>query len=377
MDRRIVLGACGLGLAAAAFGARAVLGRDAHAKDPPAGPPPVHVALAKVEKRDVAIWLDGLGTVAAWQQVTVKPQVDGRLDSVAFREGQTVAKGDPLAQIDPRPFQVQLHQAEGNLAKDQATVRNGKLNLERYQALVAEKLIAPQQADDQAAMVAQAEGALQADRAAVEAARLNLDYATVRAPFAGVVGVRLVDPGNIVHQSDPNGLVVLTQVEPAAVLITLPQDQLDAIVAALRGGDVPVEVWSRDGVRQLGAGTLYAIDNQIAAATGTVKVKAQAPNPDHKLWPNEFVKARLLVDTVHGALVVPASAIQRGPQGPFVYVAAGDQTVAPRSVVVARMTGDQAVVTGVIAGEQVVVEGQSQLRPGAKVAAGKPDAVQK
>jgi multidrug efflux system membrane fusion protein len=376
MDRRIVLAVCALGLAAVALGVRALVSHDVHAKEPAAAPA-VHVVLAPVEKRDVPVWLDGLGTVAAWQQVTVKPQVDGRLDSVAFREGQAVAKGDPLAQIDPRPFQVQLHQAEGNLARDQATVKNGKLNLERYKALVAEKLIAPQQADDQAAVVAQAEGALQADQAAIEAARLNLDYATVRAPFAGVVGVRLVDPGNMVRAADPTGLVVLTQLEPAAVLITLPQDQLEAVVSALHNGEVPVEIWSRDGARQLGAGTVYAIDNQIAAATGTVKVKAQAPNPDHKLWPNQFVKARLLVDTVRGALVVPAAAVQRGPQGVFVYVAAADQTVATKPVVVARTTGDQALVTGVAAGDQVVVEGQSQLRPGAKIAAGKPDAVQK
>jgi multidrug efflux system membrane fusion protein len=371
MDLRITLGACGLGLAAAVFGVRAWLGHDARPKDPPA-PPAVHVVLGTVEKRDVPVWLDGLGTVAAWQQVTVRSQVDGRLDSVAFREGQTVEKGQPLAQIDPRPFQVQLHQAEGNLARDQATVKNGKLNLARYQALVEQKLIAPQQADDQAAVVAQSEGALQADQAAIEAARLNLDYATVRAPFAGVVGVRLVDPGNQVRAADATGLVVLTQVEPVAVLITLPQDQLDAVVAALRAGEVQVQLWSRDGTRPLGTGTVYAIDNQIAVATGTVKVKARAENPDHHLWPNQFVKARLLVDTDRGALVVPAAAIQRGPQGTFVYIVAADQTAAPKPVTVARVTGDQAVVTGVAAGAQVVVEGQGQLRPGAKVTAGKP-----
>src|SRR5262249_8234219 len=324
------------------------------------------------EKKDVPVWLDGLGTVAAWQQVTVRAQVDGRLDSVAFREGQAVKKGDAIAQIDPRPFLVQLHQAQGNLARDQATVQNGKKNRERYKELVAGKLIAAQQVDDQAATVAQAEGALRADQAAVEAARLNLDYAAIKAPCDGVVGVRLVDPGNQIHANDANGLVVITQLDPAAVVITIPQDQLEAVAAALAKGDVAVEAYSRDGARKLGAGVVYALDNQVASATGTVKVKARLPNADKRLWPNEFVKARLLVDSRKGALVVPTAALQRGPQGSFVYVPNQDGTAVAKPVQVAMTSGDLAVVSGVAAGEQVVVEGQSQLRPGAKIAAAKP-----
>jgi multidrug efflux system membrane fusion protein len=371
MSRRLILGLAFAALLAAALAARFLMsGPDAHAKEPSAGPPPVRVVLAAVEKKDVPVWLDGLGAVAAWQQVLVKPQVDGRLESVVFHEGQSVKKGDLLAQIDPRPFLVQLHLAQGNLAKDQATARGGKINLDRYQKLVEQKMIAAQQLDDQQAIVGQAEGAIQADQAAVESARLNLDYAAVKAPCDGVVGVRLVDAGNQVHASDATGLVVITQLDPAAVIVTLPQDQLEQVATALAKGDVPVEVWSRDGARKLGVGTLYALDNQIATATGTVKVKARVPNEGRKLWPNQFVKARLLVDTLPGALAVPTAAIQRGPQGSFVYVAGADQTVAQRPVIVIMPSGDQSVVTGVQAGEQVVVEGQSQLRPGAKIATG-------
>ncbi len=217
--------------------------------------------------------------------------------------------------------------------------------------------------------MAQAEGALQADRAAIEAARLNLDYAAIKAPCDGVVGVRLVDAGNQVHASDATGIVVITQLDPVAVLITIPQDQLEQVATALANGDVPVEAWSRDGARKLGAGSLYALDNQIAVATGTVKIKARLPNADHRLWPNEFVKARLLVATVKDTLVVPAAALQRGPQGTFVYVAGADRSAAPKPVQVTMTAGDLALVTGVAAGDQVVVEGQNQLRPGAKIAA--------
>jgi multidrug efflux system membrane fusion protein len=372
MSRRIIMAVSLGAVAAAALGLRAlVASHDAGAREAPSAPA-VRVVLAPVEKKDVPVWLDGLGTVAAWQQVTVKPQVDGRLDSVAFREGQAVKKGDVLAQIDPRPFLVQLHQAEGNLARDEATVKNGKLNLQRYRELVAGKLIAQQQLDDQVAAVGTAEGALRADQAAIEAARLNLDYAAIKAPCDGVVGVRLVDPGNPVHASDAGGLVVITMLDPAAVLVTIPQDQLEVVAAALARGEVAVEVYSRDGARKLGAGTVYALDNQIAPATGTVKVKARLPNADRRLWPNEFVKARLLVDTAQGALVVPTAALQRGPQGSFVYVAAADGTAAPRPVQIARTSGDLAIVTGVAVGDQVVVEGQSQLRPGAKIVAARP-----
>lgn len=329
----------------------------------------VPVVTAAVERRDVPIWLEGLGTVAAWQQVTVRPQVDGRLDRVFFTEGQFVHRGQVLAQIDPRPFEAQLHSAEGALARDRAQLRDARLNLERYKQLVAQKLIAQQQVDDQAAVAGQAEGAAHADEAAAETARLNLDYARVKAPIDGVVGVRLVDPGNLVRANDTNGLVVLTQLDPAALFVTLPEDALPEVAAAMQRGPVPVEAWSRDGATRLGRGTVFVIDNQINAATATLRLKCKLPNQARTLWPNQFVKARVLVDTKKAALVVPAAAVQRGPQGPFVYVVAGGKAEV-RPVAVGLTTGDVAVIDqGLQPGEPVVVEGQAQLRQGAAVQA--------
>jgi multidrug efflux system membrane fusion protein len=341
----------------------------------------VPVLLAPVEKRDVPIWLEGLGSVAAFQQVSVRPQVDGKLERVLFKEGQAVKKGQVLAEIDARPFLVQLHQAEGALSRDRATQRDAKINLDRYTALRGEKLVAQQQVDDQAAVAGQSEGSIAVDQAAVEAARLNLDYAQVKAPLDGVVGVRLVDPGNIVHAADAaSAIVVITQLDPVAVYLTAPEDELPRVTAALRRGEVVCEAWSRDGARKLGVGKLAVVDNQINQATATLRLKAILPNPERALWPNQFVKARLLVDTQKGALVVPAAAVQRGPRGTFVYVASADQTAESREVQVGLITGDLAVIGGGVAvGERVVVEGANQLRPGARVAprdagraAGKP-----
>lgn len=330
----------------------------------------VPVTVATVEQRDVPIWLDGLGSVAAWQQVTVRTQVDGRLDKVLFKEGQLVRRGEVLADIDPRPFEVQLHQASGALTRDRAQLRDAQINLERYKTLVEQKLVAPQQVDDQAALVGQSEGAIQVDLAAIESARLNLDYAQIKAPTDGIVGVRLVDAGNIVHASDAAGIVVITQLDPAAVVFTLPEDELPRVTAAQRRGDVPMEAWSRDGLTRLGVGVLTVVDNQINQTTATLRLKASVPNPDRALWPNQFVKARLLVHTENGALVVPAAAVQRGPQGTFVYVVGADDAAAVKPVTVAVTTGDVAILKGGVAvGDRVVVEGQTQLRPGTKVSA--------
>jgi multidrug efflux system membrane fusion protein len=346
-------------------------GEDAHAAQkgggPGGAPRAVSVAIEPAVTKDVPLWLDGLGSVAAWQQVTVRPQVDGRLDRVLFKEGQAVKRGDVLAQIDPRPFNVQLHQAEGALARDKSQMADAKLNLERYKTLIAQKLIAQQQVDDQAALAGQAEGAVRTDEAAVESARLNLDYAQVKAPLDGVVGVRQVDPGNLVHATDPNGLVVLTQLDPAALFVTLPEDDLASIMEAKQRGEVQVEAWSRDGAQKLGVGSLMVVDNQINATTATLKLKCQVPNPDRKLWPNQFVKARLLLGTRKSALVVAPAAVQRGPQGTFVYVVK-DGKAELKPVTVALTTADLAVIDkGLEVGDQVVVEGQNQLRPGIAV----------
>jgi multidrug efflux system membrane fusion protein len=348
----------------------AATGAQAATVSGPHQPRAVPVLIAPAEQRDIPVWLEGLGTVTAWQQVTVRPQVDGRLDKVFFREGQTVHRGDLLAQIDPRPFLVQLHQAEGAMARDRAQLEAGKRNLERFRTLRESNFVAAQQVDDQIALVGQAEGTVQMDLAAVESARLNLDYARITAPLDGIVGVRLVDPGNLVRAADPTGIVVIAQVDPAAVVFTLPQDELSRITLAQRRGAVSVEAWSRDGQTRIATGQLVVINNQINQTTATLRLKALIRNPDRQLWPNQFVKARLLLDTERGALVVPAAAVQRGPQGTFVYVVDQKQMASPRPVEVKLITAEVAVLAkGLSPGEPVVIEGQNQLRPGAQVVA--------
>jgi multidrug efflux system membrane fusion protein len=336
----------------------------------------VPVVAAAVQKRDVPIYLDGLGNVSAFRTVTVRSQVDGRLDQVLFKEGQQVKRGELLARIDPRPFQNQLKQAQGALARDEAQLKSAKLDLERYQLLVQKKLIAPQQADQQAATVGQLAGAIEVDRGQIDAAKLNLDYANIRSPIDGVTGVRLVDPGNLVHSTDANGLVLITQLDPIAVLFSLPQDMLPQVMEELAKRQLAVEAWSRDGAQKLATGELALVDNQINANTATLRLKAVFPNPQRLLWPNQFVKARLLLTTRKDALVVPSTVPQRGPEGTFAYVIQPDQTVQPRPIEVALTEGELAIIAkGLNAGEQVVVDGQSQLRAGAKVApreAGQP-----
>lgn len=328
----------------------------------------IPVTAIKVAQRDVPIYLDGLGNVVAYNTVAVRSQVDGRLAQVFFREGQPVRRGELLAQIDPRPFQIQLHQAEGALARDNAQLKASKQNLARYQDLSARKLIAQQQADDQAALVGQSEGAVRVDQAAIETARLNLDYAAIKAPLDGVTGVRQVDAGNLVHANDATGIVILTQLDPISVLFTLPEDVLPQVSQQMQGGTLPVEAWSRDGATRLAVGKLVLIDNQINQTTGTLRLKAVFTNPTKVLWPNQFIKARLLLTTRRNALVVPGTVVQRGPQGTFAYVVQADQTVQPKQVEVELAQGDSILIAkGLQAGDLVVVEGQSQLRPGAKV----------
>lgn len=329
----------------------------------------VPVVIARAEQRDVPMYLDGLGNATPLATVTVKSQVDGRLDRVLFREGQTVKKGDILAQIDPRPFLIALHQAEAAVMRDTATAQNALRNLERYRALIAQRLIPEQQVTDQQALYDQAQATVASDRTQVENARLQLDYAQIKSPLDGVTGVRLVDPGNIIHASDAGGIVVVTQIDPMAVVFTLPEDDLPSISKELAEGPLEVEAYSRDQGQLMGKGQLLVIDNQVNQATATIKLKALFPNPDRLLWPNGFVKTRLLLRVDKGALVVPATAIQRGPQGTFVYVVTADHKAQPTPVVVASVAEDWAIVgSGIKLGDAVVVEGQNQLRPGAKVA---------
>jgi multidrug efflux system membrane fusion protein len=339
------------------------------AKPPASSERVVPVQVAPVERRKHPIWLEGLGTVAAMQQVTVRAQVDGRLDKVLFTEGQPVKAGQVLAQIDPRPFRVRLLQAQGALARDKAQLDVAKKNLDRYKGLHAQNLVAQQQVDEFAAQVGQQEGNVKMNQAAVEEALLDLDWAQVKSPLDGIAGVRLIDAGNIVRASDQSGLVVITQVDPAAVFFTVPQDKLPIVAAAMqRGGDVAVEVYNRDGSQKIATGKLAVIDNQVNQATSTLRLKALVPNPGRALWPQAFVKARMLVEERDGAVVIPAVAIQRGPQGVYVYTVGPDKTAALKPVVVDLITGDEAIIgKGLEGGEQVVIEGANQLRPGGRV----------
>jgi len=328
----------------------------------------VPAVVATVQRRDVPIYLDGLGNVTAFKTVTVRCQVDGRLDQVLFKEGEPVKAGELLARIDPRPFQNQLQQALGALERDRAQLEGARRNFERYRQLAAKKLIPQQQADDQAAVVGQFEGAVRVDQATIEVARLNLDYANIKSPIDGVTGVRLVDPGNLVRASDPNGLVVITQLDPIAVLFSLPQDDLPRVMQELQRGLLSVEAWNRDGAQKLATGQLALVDNQINAATATMRLKAVFPNPQRLLWPNQFVKSRLLLTVRKDALVVPSTVPQRGPEGTFAYVVQPDQTVQPRNIEVEHTEGDIAIIAkGLAEGEQVVADGQNQLRAGSKV----------
>jgi multidrug efflux system membrane fusion protein len=330
----------------------------------------VPVLTSQVAQRDVPIWLEGLGTVSAFYTVTVKPQVDGRIDKVLFNEGQQVKKGDVLLQIDPRPFAIQLKSAEASLARDEANLKNARLNEDRYKTLQQQNLISNQQLTDQQASVAQLAAQVQSDEAVIDSAKLNLDWARIRSPIDGVIGVRLVDPGNVVHAADTNGLVVVTQLDPIAVFFTLPEDDLGAVSQAMAGGQLAVEALSRDGDQSLGEGKLAVIDNEINQATATIRLKAIFDNPKHLLWPNQFVKARLRLTTRSSAIVVPAAVVQHGPQGTFAYVVGADSTATVRPVVVDVVQGEVAIVSrGLKPGEQVVFEGQAQLRPGAKVSA--------
>ncbi|MBK7862677.1 MAG: efflux RND transporter periplasmic adaptor subunit [Archangiaceae bacterium] len=328
----------------------------------------VPVTVARVVQRDVPIVLEGLGSVTPLASVTVKTQVDGRLESVAFAEGQAVKKGDLLAQIDPRPFRIALQQAQAAQQRDAAQLRNAELNLARYQDLRKQNLVAQQQVDDQATLAAQARGAVALDAAQVANAQLQLEWSRIVAPVDGVVGIRQIDPGNLVHASDATGLVLVTQLDPIAVTFTLPQDELPRVARARELGPLAVEVFDRDGKNRLAVGKLTVIDNQVSATTATIKLKAQFDNAAHVLWPSQFVKARLLVETKQGAVTVPAVAVQRGQKGSFVYVVTPQSKAELRPVEVDSIEGAVALISkGLQPDEQVVTDGQSQLKPGAQV----------
>ena len=331
--------------------------------------PGVPVVAAPVKKDDFSVYLSGLGMVAPMNTVTIKSRVDGELTKILFREGQVVRKGELLAEIDSRPFEVQLTQAQGAMARDQALLDNAKIDLVRFQDLVKKDLIPRQQLDTQESLVHQFEGAVKADQGQIDNARLQLVYARIIAPISGRIGLRQVDPGNIVHANDAGGLAVITQVQPISVIFSLPEDNLSQILGKHRSGvRLTVEAYDRDQKRKLATGVLVTIDNQIDPNTGTVKLKAEFPNRNDELFPNQFVNARLIVEVKHDTVIVPAPAVQRGPQGTFVYVVKEDQTTALRPVVVGfTQEGNTSITSGLAAGELVVVDGADRLRDGSKV----------
>jgi multidrug efflux system membrane fusion protein len=346
-------------------------------------PRTIPVAVATAHRGDMPVYLQGLGTVTAFNTVTVKTRVDGQLINIAFREGQFVHQGDLLAEIDPRPYEVALEQANGALAqakgtleRDQAALRDAQANYQRYQELYKSQIIAKQQLDTQQATADQARGSIAADtaaiagaQAAINSAKLNLTYTRITAPLSGRIGLRLVDVGNMIHASDPNGLAVITQLQPIAVLFSLPEEQLPSVLTRLRqGAKLPVEAYDRNQAKKLADGTLLTVDNQIDATTGTSRLKAIFPNSDNALFPNQFVNARLSLETKKGVLIVPAVAIQRGPTGTFVYLVGDDSTVTVKPVKVGLSQGnDVAIDEGLSPNDRVVVDGAEKLTEGMQV----------
>lgn len=329
---------------------------------------PAPVSAATVKTGDLSIYLEGLGTVTPLNSVTIRSRVDGELIALHFDEGQMVKAGELLAEIDARPFQIQLEQAQAQLARDEALLTNARQDLARYQQLLKQDSIAQQQVSTQEALVRQYEAALQGDRAQVNNARLQLDYTRITAPISGRIGLRSVDRGNLVRAGDPNGLAVITQTQPIGVLFDIPEDDLPRVRERLRQASLPVTAFNRDQSRTLGQGQLAAIDNRINSATGMVRLKAQFPNGDEMLFPNQFVNARLLLNTQRNAVVIPDAAIQRGAQGTYVWVISGDQTVAARPVETGtRDRGLTAVRSGLKAGERIVIDGTEKLSEGKAV----------
>jgi membrane fusion protein, multidrug efflux system len=333
-----------------------------------ADPRPVSVAVATVKQQDVPVYLSGLGTVTAFNTANIKSRVDGQIMKVNFQEGQNVKEGDLLIVIDPRPYQVQLEQDEAQLFKDQASLRDAKLNLDRYTTLIPSGSIAQQQVDTQKSTVDQLDGQVRTDQAQIDNAKLQMTYCHITAPFNGRVGLRQVDPGNIVHAADTNPMLILTQLQPIAVIFTLPEDVLPSVAQHMKTGTLEVDAFSRDNQTKLATGKLLTIDNQIDQTTGTAKLKAVFDNKDNNLWPNQFVNSNLLLETRKRSTVVPTAAIQRGPQGTFVYAAKADKTVEARLVNIALTQGDTTVIkSGLTPGDIVVTDGQDKLQSGSRI----------
>jgi membrane fusion protein, multidrug efflux system len=366
-DLRRRLSAIGVALICASF--FACSGSDSkQQKAQAASPHAVSVAIAQVQKQDAPVYLVGLGSVSAFYTANIKSRVDGQIMRVNFQEGQAVKEGDLLIVIDPRPYQVQLEQMQAQLFKDQASLRDARLNLDRYTTLIPSGSIAQQQVDTQKSTVDQLDGQVRTDQAQIDNAKLQIVYCNITAPFTGRVGLRQVDPGNIVHAADTNPMLILTQLQPIAVIFTLPEDQLPTVAQHMKNSTLLVEAYSRDNLIKLETGKLQTIDNQIDPTTGTAKLKAVFDNKDNQLWPNQFVNANLLLETRKNSTVLPTAAILRGPQGAFVYAVKPDKTVEARTVEISLTQGNTTVVTsGLNPGDTVVTDGQDKLQTGSKI----------
>jgi membrane fusion protein, multidrug efflux system len=340
---------------------------------PAKAPPAIPVDITTVQKADVPIYLEGLGTVQAFYTVTITARVDGQIEKVAFKEGQDVKKGDLLVQIDPRPYQAALGIAIATRAKDLATLANARRDMERYSELAPEDLASKQTVDTQKALIAQLSAQIKGDEAAIDNARTQLDYTTIRSPIDGRTGIRQVDPGNNVHATDTNGMVVVTQLEPISIIFTLPEEAFEQLSAALHRGPVTATALSRDDKDQLDQGTVELIDNQIDQTTGTIRVKVILPNKQRRLWPGQFVNVRVLTQTQRGVLTIPASALERGPNGMFTYLVQPDSTIRVAPLTTGEQTGDIVVVEkGLQAGDKVVASNQYRLQPGSLIRANGP-----
>jgi multidrug efflux system membrane fusion protein len=333
-----------------------------------AGPRSVSVATAQVQRQDVPVYLTGLGAVTAFNTANIKSRVDGQIMKVNFQEGQNVKEGALLIEIDSRPYLVQLEQMQAQLFRDQAQLRDAQLNLQRYTTLIPSGSIAQQQVDTQKALADQLEGTVRTDQAQIDNAKLQIVYCHITAPFTGRVGLRQVDPGNIVHAADTNPMLILTQLQPIAVIFTLPEDVLPNVSQHMKRSTLQVDAFSRDDQTKLATGKLLTIDNQIDPTTGTAKLKAVFSNTDNQLWPNQFVNANLLLETRKNSTVVPTAAILRGPQGTFVYAVNPDKTVQDKQVTVSLTQGDTTVITaGLNPGDMVVTDGQDKLQRGSRI----------
>ena len=342
--------------------------RFAPRQEPPAAPAAIPVVAAAVSRHDVPIYLRGVGTVIAYNTVQIRSQIAGQLIRIDFTEGQNVKAGDLLAEIDPSPYIAQLDQMIATRERDQAQLTNALANLTRYDQLQAKGWATAQLTETQKAQVAQLQNAVKADEALIAAARVELAYTKLTSPIAGVTGIRLIDIGNVIHPNDPTGLVVVTQLQPISVLFTLPETYLPRIQQQMEKGPLTVLAYSQDDRIKLDQGTLGLVDNEILQATGTIRLKAEFPNPAHRLWPGELIGVRLVLENRANGLTVPASVVQQGPQGAYAYVIDPTDTVEARPIVVAQIRGGQALIdSGLKAGEQVVVDGQYKLQPGSHV----------